>query len=259
MNCGINFLNDSYLSQNFINESNPNSKKIAIIFDYDKDNENNCYSGEFLICSSKYTIKAGGIESVCINDTQSIYPNALIPALGLVCDIYKEEADKHLPKHFNNYNTDSALEKINQNIINRKSDIKSFFRAAAFLMDLDENEMKQQAAQNLKKIKNEYEFNIRYTNKMFILGTKDIILGLLNDIKKDEKKEIMAAKFYKSIIDISVFICKDLREFYGIGKVLLAGKMFAEDENLRLIEDELKRSGFDVISNFYHAAEKLIE
>lgn len=60
----------------------------------------------------------------------------------------------------------------------------------------------------------------------------------------------MSAKFYKSIIDISVFMCKDLREFHGISKVLLAGKMFYEDENLRIIENELKRNGFNVSYNF---------
>lgn len=240
----------NFTNENLLKHALKNGKSIAVIFDYDNNLENNIYSGEFLIFSSKYIIKAGGFESICIDDKQSLYPPALISALGLIYDIYKQDAKKQLPKHFNEYDIDIALDKINKNIVSRKSDIKSFFNAAAGLMDISDSEMKELASKHLKNIKNEYEFNIRYTNKMFVVGTKDIILGLLSDIKKGEKKEIMSAKFYKSIIDISVFMCKDLREFHGINKVLLAGKMFEEDENLRIIENELIRNRFNVSYNF---------
>ena len=250
MEDGIHCPKLNFTNENLLKYALKNGKSIAVIFDYGNNLENNCYCGEFLIYSSKYIIKAGGFESICIDDNQSLYPSALISALGLIYDIYKEDAKKQLPKHFYKYDIDSAFEKINKNTVNRKSDIKSFFNSAAFLMEISEKEMKELAAKHLKNTKNEYEFNIRYANKMFVVGTKDIILGLLSDIKKGEKKEVMAAKFYKSIIDISVFICKDLREFHGINKVLLAGEMFEEDENLRLIENELKRNGFNVFYNF---------
>ncbi len=248
---GIHCPKLNFTNENLLKHALKNGKSIAVIFDYDNNFENNIYSGEFLIYSSKYIIKAGGFECICIdNDTQTLYPPALISALGLICDIYKDDAKRHTPKHFYEYDIHSAFNKINGNIISRKSDIKSFFNAAAFLMNISNVEMKELALKHLKNINNEYEFNIRYTNKMFIVGIKDIILGLLADIKKDEKKEVMSAKFYKSIIDISVFMCKDLREFHGINKVLLAGKMFEEDENLRIIENELIRNRFNVSYNF---------
>lgn len=250
MEDGIGYPIHNFTNENLLKHALTNGKSIAVIFDYDNNLENNCYCGEFLIYSSKYIIKSGGFESICIDDNQNQYPISLITALGLIYDIYKEDVKKHLPKHFYQYDIDSAIYKINKNTIRRKSDIKNFFNAAAFLMGILENEMKELSIKNLKNIKNEYEFNIRFTNKMFVVGTKDIILGLLTDIKKGENKEIMAAKFYKSIIDISVFICKDLREFHGISRVLLAGKMFEEDENLHLIESELKRNGFNVSYNF---------
>ncbi|NMC57136.1 MAG: hypothetical protein GYA50_07955 [Eubacteriaceae bacterium] len=254
MEDGIHCQIHNFTNENLLKHALKNGKSMAVIFDYDNNLENNCYCGEFLIYSSKYIIKAGGIECICIdNDTQTLYPPTLISALGLIYDIYKEDVKKHMPNHFSKYDIDSALDKINKNNVNRKSDIKSFFKAAAFLIDISNNDMKEFAVKNLKNINNEYEFNIRYTNKMFVVGTKDIILGLLSDIKKEEKKEIMSAKFYKSIIDISVFICKDLREFHGISKVLLAGKMFEEDESLRTIENELKRNGFNVSYNFSDA------
>lgn len=250
MEDGIYCAKNDFTNENLLKHALKKGKSIAVIFDYDNNFKNNIYSGEFLIYSSKYIIKAGGFESICVDDNQSSHQPELISALGLIYEIYKEDTKKHLPKHFNEYDIDSELNKINRNIVNRKSDIKSFFNAAAFLMNISEKEMKELTSKHLNNIKNEYEFNIRYTNKMFVVGTKDIILGLLSDIKKGESKEVMSSKFYKSIIDISVFICKDLREFHGINKVLLAGKMFEEDENLRVIEDDLIRNGFNVSYNF---------
>lgn len=248
-----------FIKENIIMQAIKNGKSIAVVFDYGNEFENNVYSGEFLIYNSKYIIKAGGFESICVDYNQGLYPPMLISALGLVCDIYKEDAKKHLPMHFFQYDIESALGKINKNTINRKSDIKSFFNAAAFLMNISNVEMKELSIKNLKNINNEYEFNIRYTNKIFVVGTKDIILGILSDIKKGEKKEIMAAKFYRSIIDISVFICKDLRELYGISKVMLSGRMFEEDENFVQIENELRRNKFNVINSSLPVAEKFFE
>jgi len=240
-------LPDNCKKVNLINK-NSDEKKIAVIFDYYEND--NCCSDEFLIYNSKYIIKAGGVESIRRCDSCRNYPPAFFSALGLIYDIYKEETIKHLPKCFDNYDIVTALELIRKDQITGKGGIKDFFKSAAFLIGIDENEMRQIASKHIKDIKFEYEFNIRYLNKKFILGTKDIIYGLLYDIKKREKKEIIAAKFYKSIIDITLFICRDLREMYGTGKVYIAGKMFDEDDNLKLIECELIRSGFEMDNNY---------
>lgn len=257
MEKGMHGMNKYFIKEGCAYKNAANNKKIAVLFDYDcGEEEENCYTGEFLIFNSKYIIKAGGIESLCVDDALMQYPKALLPALGLIYDIYKDDTAKHLPRCFESYDLTQAMDAVTQNKTQRISDMKRFFQAAAFLMNIAENEMKLLAKEGLKNTGEGYEFNIRYINKMFVIGTKDIMLGLLSDIKKDRKKEIMAAKFYKCILDICLYICKDLREMNGIKKILLAGKMFDEDENLKTLQQELLRSGFEVENDnnlLYHS------
>ncbi len=247
MEKGVTSMKTQFEEKSVFGDNAANHKKIAVIFDYDcNEEEEHCYTGEFLIYSPKYVIKAGGFESICMDDDLKEYPSSLVAALGLIYDIYKEETSKHLPRCFEGYDTTKAMQSLTGNKVHRKSDVKRFFQAVAFLMELDGAEMKEKARVELENITEGYEFNIRYTNRMFLTGTKDIMLGLLSDIKKDRKKEIMAAKFYRSIIDICLYICKDLRELHGIRKIMLSGKMFDEDENLQTLFSRLLRSGFEV-------------
>jgi hydrogenase maturation factor HypF (carbamoyltransferase family) len=256
---GVTFIKKQPKENLIYDKDAANHKKIAVIFDYDcSDEDEHCYTGEFLIISPKYIFKAGGFESIFMGNTPREYPPVLLAALGLIYDIYKEDTSKHLPRCFEGYDLTKAMQILAGNKAERKSDIKRFFQAAAFLMELDEDEMKEKAKEELENITEGYEFNVRYTNRLFLVGTKDIMLGLLSDIKKDRKKELAAARFYKSVVDICLYICKDLRELHGIRKILLSGKMFDEDENLCALIPQLVRSGFEVEKGKYQAYTRVV-
>lgn len=91
-----------------------------------------------------------------------------------------------------------------------------------------------------------YEFEIGKDGKFFIIKTKGIFSGIINDMKNRVSKEIIAAKFHETASEIVLAGCEEARTETGLDRVALSGGVF---QNITLLDKsvrKLKKRNFKV-------------
>ncbi len=78
---------------------------------------------------------------------------------------------------------------------------------------------------------------------------RDIIAGVIEDIRKGTSAGVIAARFHNTIIMLVKNICLGIRDDSGLSKVVLSGGFFQNKYILENLERALKKSGFNVYSN----------
>jgi len=91
-----------------------------------------------------------------------------------------------------------------------------------------------------------YQYEIEDFNGTYIVNTDKIIKEVLNDLKENMDKSIIARKFHNTVVSFSLEMCKLLREKYGIHSVALSGGVFQNEILLMGLYKELIESNFKV-------------
>lgn len=94
-----------------------------------------------------------------------------------------------------------------------------------------------------------YPWSIEERDGRFHLQYKDIIEGVLKDVKKKVVASIISAKFHNSLAEATcVLVCK-LRESECINSVVLSGGVFENEYLLKRVCKNLIKRGFQVFHN----------
>jgi hydrogenase maturation protein HypF len=98
-------------------------------------------------------------------------------------------------------------------------------------------------------IKDSYPFTFKESKNCFQIDYKEILNGLLEDLKNMLPLSYISAKFHNSICNLTVAsICK-LEKIYGLKDVVLSGGVFENRYLLENIYYQLKHKGFNVFFN----------
>lgn len=108
--------------------------------------------------------------------------------------------------------------------------------------------MRLEAAVN-KTCKDFYSYNISKS-----ISLDAMFKEMLYDLNKGEKREIMAAKFHNTIINIILAIAKKTRDEKAVNKVVLSGGSFQNRYLLEQVENLLSQNGFEVYSHLETSA-----
>lgn len=135
------------------------------------------------------------------------------------------------------------------------SSIGRLFDAVAALCGLRNNiSYSGQAAIELEnainaEVEESYLYKIKDENGILSIQYKDIIEGILKDIKEKETVSRISCKFHNSLIEASCNLALKLREKENINKVVLSGGVFDNQYLLNGIYRNLTKQGFKVFYN----------
>lgn len=82
-----------------------------------------------------------------------------------------------------------------------------------------------------------------------IIDTEPVIRGIIEDMKKGVKREIISAKFHNSVVKFTVEICERLRKQECLNTIALSGGVFQNIYLLTRLTRKLKRKGFEVLTH----------
>ncbi|MDW8803109.1 carbamoyltransferase HypF [Clostridium sp. A1-XYC3] len=94
-----------------------------------------------------------------------------------------------------------------------------------------------------------YEYNIYEKDGTMQIQYEDIIEGIIRDLKKGIRKEVISAKFHNTIIRATCDLVGIIRTINGINKVVLSGGVFENEFLLKGIYNGLLDGGFEVFYN----------
>ena len=94
-----------------------------------------------------------------------------------------------------------------------------------------------------------YPFVIEATDNGIIIRLKDLLAAILQDVRNSCPTEMIAARFHKTIAEISVDVCRRAGKATGLNEVALSGVVWQNQIMLGLVRKELKRDGFTVYTH----------
>ncbi|CUN50591.1 carbamoyltransferase HypF [Clostridium disporicum] len=240
-----------------IAENNINEKVIGVAYDgtgYGDDG--NIWGGEFLICNLQEYKRVGHLNYFSLPGGESAIKEPWKIALSKLYKTYGEEIYDYLPEELNNKKTKLILTMIKNNInCPLTSSMGRLFDGIAALVGFNRRvTFEGEAAIFLENISDKtkvesYKYEINKINEKYIIDTDNIIKGIINDIKSNVGKEVIAIKFHNSIINCTVDMCKKIREESNINCVALSGGVF---QNIILFEgiyNGLISEGFEVFTH----------
>ncbi|HEA46944.1 MAG TPA: carbamoyltransferase HypF [bacterium] len=89
-----------------------------------------------------------------------------------------------------------------------------------------------------------YKYKIREEKGIFIVDTRPIILGIVEDLKKKVAEPIIAAKFHNTVAEFTLDVCKRLKKKTGIDRVALSGGVFQNRLLLDKTLEKLRKNSF---------------
>jgi hydrogenase maturation protein HypF len=240
----------SCMAEHFIYDS-----VIGIIFDgtgFGLDGA--AWGGEFLIGNRKSFIRAGQLEYVNIQGGEQAVKEpwrcaaSYLNALGydpsqIIQEVEKEKIE--VVKQALNSPINCFL----------SSSIGRLFDAVASLCGIrNKISYDGQAPIELEnviysEVYESYPWDIKEKNGVLNIEYKDIIEGILKDIKKKELVSKISSKFHNSLIEASCNLVCKLREKEGINNVVLSGGVFENQYLLKGIYNNLINQGFKVFYN----------
>lgn len=91
-----------------------------------------------------------------------------------------------------------------------------------------------------------YPFVMDTTSQGTIIRLKDLLAAIIEDVRSSRPAEIIAARFHKTVAEISVEVCREARRASGLNEVALAGALWQNQILLGLVRGALKHDGFTV-------------
>ena len=86
-------------------------------------------------------------------------------------------------------------------------------------------------------------------DEKFIIDYSSIINEILNDLKNNIEKSIIAMKFHNSVVEFSYEVCKKLREIYNINQVALSGGVFQNNILFIKLHNKLQNDKFEILTH----------
>jgi hydrogenase maturation protein HypF len=100
-----------------------------------------------------------------------------------------------------------------------------------------------------EEVEESYSWSIKDSDGIFQIQYKDIIEGVLEDVRKKELVSKISAKFHNALVEASgTLVCK-LREKENINKVVLSGGVFENQYLVQKVYKNLTKRGFQVFYN----------
>ncbi len=94
-----------------------------------------------------------------------------------------------------------------------------------------------------------YPFQIREEQDELVIEHHGIINGVIEDLRKGEKKKEIAHKFHRSVVELILQTCSQLSEKWGRKEIFLSGGVFQNRYLLQQSIEGLKKRG---LKPFYH-------
>lgn len=254
-------------------ENNVEDKVIGLSFDgvgYGEDGH--IWGSEFLICDYKEFKRVGHLKYMKMPSGDSATKEPWKMGLSLIYECYNmqnlnnENIEAIIYTHMKNNENKERIYKQYKNIISMmKSNINTpltssmgrLFDGVSAILGFEgkitfEGEAcieLENLAQKSINVDGYYDYNIEYIDDKFIVDHSRIIKGILEDLKNNMDKSIIAMKFHNSVVEFSYEICKKLRDIYKINKVALSGGVFQNNILLIKLHNKLKNDNFDILTH----------
>lgn len=215
--------------------------------------------GEFLICDLKSFKRAGHFNYVKMPGGEKAIR---APWRMFVSHLYRLNYDKDTMVNLLNINEKELKLVLSmlKNDLNcpRTSSVGRLFDTVAALTGIRNIisyqaqaaiELEAAAAQVIDLINETYCYKIQKQNGKFIINTDPIIKNILYDQRIGIDPSPIAAKFHKTIIKISLEMCKLIKRKYGINCVALSGGVFQNEILLKGIYKKLREANFTVYTH----------
>jgi hydrogenase maturation protein HypF len=227
---------------------------IGIIFDgtgYGVDGA--VWGGEFFIGNRNSFKRAGHLEYVNIQGGDQAVREPWRCAASYLYAMGYNPLDilKYVDKQKVNIVKQALNSKLNCFL---SSSIGRFFDAAAALCGIRNTiTYDGQAAIELENIIEEteecYPWTVVEKDGVLKLQYKELIEGILIDLKNNERVSKISAKFHNTLVEASFDLVSRLREKEGLNKVVLSGGVFENQYLLKRMKNTLKNKGFEVFHN----------
>ncbi|MDD5015179.1 MAG: carbamoyltransferase HypF [Atribacterota bacterium] len=234
-------------------ENNIKEKVIGVAYDgtgYGDDA--NIWGGEFLLCDFKKYSRVGHLKYYPLPGGDKAIAEPWRMAYSYLFSIYGPKA-KTLDIDFirrMDGNHLSIIEKMIDKNINSPltSSCGRLFDAISSLIGIrDEISYEGQAAMELESfcasgIKERYKFSFYKEGEKFIVDPQEIFINIIEDIKREIGKDIIAAKFHNTVAEFTLNLCGKIRGDTGINKIALSGGVFQNkyltEKVVSLLEDK---------------------
>jgi hydrogenase maturation protein HypF len=91
-----------------------------------------------------------------------------------------------------------------------------------------------------------YPYQIDDTN---VIRVQDTLNSIIADVRAKRSVELIAARFHRTVADMSVDVCKRARQSSGLNEVALSGGVWQNRILLQLVRDGLKQNNFVIYSH----------
>jgi hydrogenase maturation protein HypF len=138
------------------------------------------------------------------------------------------------------------------------SSMVGLFDAVSALVGLRERgEYEGHGALELERIVNRsshvagrtYEFSIKQKEDKFIIYHEPIFRNIVEDLKKNTSKSIIAAVFHNTILEIIMQMCRKIKQKEKIRDVIITGSLFQNKQLFEQVKSLLAGDGFNVITH----------
>lgn len=235
-------------------EHNISERVIGVIYDGTGFGlDGNIWGGEFFVGTRASFKRVGHFEYVNIQGMDTAIKEPWRCALSY---LYFCGYDVVVIKNIDKTELNIALQALKASLnCYKASSLGRFFDAVAALIGLKSfityDAEAAIALENIidENVREAYKYKIRNENGVFLIGVKEIIDGVLHDLKCKISKGTISAKFHNTISKLTCDLVLKLSKMYGITKVVLSGGVFENEHLLNSIYDELKEEGLEVFFN----------
>lgn len=140
--------------------------------------------------------------------------------------------------------------KQDHNVVYTSSMGRLFDCVAAMLGLIKEITYEAEGAINLeyiaeKGVQQKYSYKIKGADPV-IVELNEILAGVVMDLQKGTRPEIISAKFHNTIVHFSLDVTRKLSKMYNMHKVCFSGGVFQNRYLLNLMIDKFEDAGFEV-------------
>ncbi len=225
---------------------------IGVIFDgTGLGDDDSVWGGEFFVGNRKTFTRVGHLEPVLIQGREKAIKDISRTAYSYL---------KHFDLEYN-LRIECKKEKILEKAINhnincfKTTSMGRLFDGVSYLINLiDEVTYDGEAAIRLESIVDNhidkrYSYSLNVNHHQFILDFKEVIEGIVDDLKNEISPSIISSKFHLTIIEMVVDGVKLISDDTGINQVVLSGGVFQNQFLLEKCFNRLVEIGFKVYFN----------
>ena len=228
---------------------------IGIIYDgIGLGTDHHFWGGEFFIGTRRDFKRIGHFKYVSIQGGEQAVKEPWKTALSYLHGLkYPHEDFFHDVSLISIHHIKQAL-KVNLNCYLSSSVGRLFDCVAALTKVCHKSTYDSQAGLALENIlepsiKQSYCYTFEKERNKFEVDYKNILYGVLQDIKLQVPPSVISAKFHNTLINLTVDAASKIREAYHISTVVLSGSVFENSHLLINVIEKLSALGFSVYYN----------